>query len=91
MIDREKLKKKVNESRILCLARIQKISELAGLLDKIDYAMEFGKSDFIIEHLVKMETYYADTLDQLDTDWIKANKKTFEEMNEICKQQHSED
>lgn len=91
MIDREKLKEKVNKSRILCLARIQKISELAGLLDKIDYAIEFGKSDLFIEHLVKMETYYADTLDQLDTDWIKANKKTFEEMNEICKQQHSED
>lgn len=91
MIDREKLKEKVNESRILCLARIQKISELAGLLDKIDYEIECEKSDLAIEHLVKIETYYADTLDQLDADWVKANKKIFEEMNEICTQQHSED
>lgn len=87
MIDREKLKEKVNESRILCLARIQKISELAGLLDKIDITIEYEKSDLVLKNLVEVETYYADTLDQLDAAWIETTKKTFEEMNEICTQQ----
>lgn len=68
MIDKNELNTLLNHARIIMLARIQRLSEAAGLIDEIEQEI-YGRDtidEIRLMALIKPEYYYRQKLKDLD-------------------------
>lgn len=83
MIDRKELKDLVNDTRILILSRIHKLSEAANLLNYIeDEAYEDTNDDYLAQ-FIRIQCYYRQTLKDLDEEFSEAETKLWDKIASI--------
>ena len=83
MINKNELKTLLDQIRIVTLARIQKLSEAAGLLDNINMEIDSNVDDAYLKELIKIKYYYKKTLDDLDNDWRKDDQQCWDRLFHI--------
>lgn len=83
MIDRKELKDLVNDTRILILSRIHKLSDAANLLNCIeDEAYEDTNDDYLAQ-FIRIQCYYRQTLKDLDEEFSEAETKLWDKIASI--------
>lgn len=90
MIDKEELKTLVNQTQIILLERIKKLSEAAGLLDDIKLEVDGPFNDEYLMAFVKYQLEYRYSLAKLDEEWDKLERSFWDRMihiNELKKEE----